>query len=101
MTKKMKPMPPGTILKEEFMEPLGVSAYRLAKEIHVSATAIGEILTGKRRITPDMALRLGIFFKMSAESWLNLQTRYDLECLEDDVEGRKHIKNIRPFKKAA
>ena len=69
---------PGDILREEFLEPLGLTAYRLSKDIGVSQTRIMEILNGRRGITADTALRLARYFGTSAELWLNLQAQYDL-----------------------
>jgi addiction module HigA family antidote len=85
---KITPIHPGEILMEEFLEPMGISQYRLAKDISVPPRRINEIVHGKRSITADTALRLGRFFGMSAQFWLNLQTRYDLEVTEDLLEGR-------------
>jgi len=85
---KLTPIHPGEILREEFLEPMGISQYRLAKNISVPPRRINEIVHGKRSITADTALRLGRFFGMSAQFWLNLQTRYDLEVTEDLLEGR-------------
>ena len=73
---------------EEFFEPMGISQYRLAKDISVPPRRINEIVHGKRSITTDTALRLGRFFSMSPQFWLNLQTRYDLEVTEDLLEDR-------------
>jgi len=86
--KKLLPIHPGEILKEEFLEVMGISQYRLAKDISVPPRRINEIVHGKRSITADTALRLGRFFGMSAQFWLNLQTRYDLEVTEDLLEDR-------------
>ncbi len=86
--KKLSPIHPGEILMEEFLEPIGISQYRLAKDINVPPRRINEIVHGKRSITADTALRLGRFFGMSPQFWLNLQTRYDLEVTEDLLEGR-------------
>ena len=86
--KKLTPIHPGEILREEFLEPMGISQYRLAKNISVPPRRINEIVHGKRSITADTALRLGRFFGMSAQFWLNLQTRYDLEVTEDLLEDR-------------
>ncbi|MFZ4777782.1 MAG: HigA family addiction module antitoxin [Terrimicrobiaceae bacterium] len=83
---------PGEILREEFLVPLGLSAYRVAKDIGVSPTAIGQILVGERAVTPDMALRLGCYFGMSAEFWLNAQSHHDLRKLERAVPARPKIK---------
>ena len=73
--KQLPPIHPGEILMEEFLEPMGISQYRLAKDISVSPRRINEIVHGKRAITADTALRLGRFFGMSPQFWLNLQTR--------------------------
>ncbi len=86
--KQLPPIHPGEVLMEEFLEPMGISQYRLAKDISVSPRRINEIVHGKRAITADTALRLGRFFGMSPQFWLNLQTRYDLEVTEDLLEDR-------------
>ena len=86
--KKLPPIHPGKILKEEFLDPMGISQYRLAKDISVPPRRINEIVHGKRSITADTALRLGRFFTMSPQFWLNLQTRYDLELTEDQLDNR-------------
>jgi addiction module HigA family antidote len=86
--KKLPPIHPGEILKDEFLEPMGISQYRLAKDISVPPRRINEIVHGKRAITADTALRLGRFFTMSPQFWLNLQTRYDLEVTEDQLDKR-------------
>lgn len=70
---------PGEILLAEFLEPMGVSQYRIAKDIGVPARRINEIVKGQRGITPDTALRLGLYFDMSPEFWINLQSHYDLD----------------------
>jgi addiction module HigA family antidote len=88
MNKQLPPIHPGEILMEEFLEPMGISQYRLAKDISVPPRRINEIVHGKRSITADTALRLGRFFGMSAQFWLNLQNRYDLEVTEDLLEDR-------------
>jgi len=75
----LKNIHPGEILKEEFLLPLNISAYRLSKETFIPQTRIGEILKGKRRITADTALRLSKYFGTSAKFWLGLQDDYDLE----------------------
>lgn len=69
---------PGEILLTEFMEPLGLTAYRLSKELHVPQPRIHSILRGKRAISADTAVRLGIYFNLPAQFWLNLQNEYDL-----------------------
>ena len=86
--KKLSPIHPGEILEEEFLKPMGISQYRLAKNISVPPRRINEIVHGKRSITADTALRLGKFFSISAQFWLNLQTRYDLEVTEDLLSDR-------------
>ena len=85
---KMPPIHPGKILLEEFLQPMGISQYRLAKDISVSPRRINEIVHQKRAISVDTALRLGIFFDMSPQFWMNLQSRYDLEKAEDVLQGR-------------
>ena len=95
MKKKLDFIPPGTILKEEFMEPLGITIYRLSKEIKVQQTAVSQIINGSRRITVDMALRLSRYFGNSAQFWLNLQNHYDLES---EMEKKEYlIKEIVPY----
>ena len=69
---------PGDILLTEFMEPLGLTSYRLAKDLHVPLPRINDVVRGKRSISADTALRLGIYFNMTAQFWMNLQTEYDL-----------------------
>ena len=85
---KLPPIHPGEILMEEFLDPMGISQYRLAKDISVPPRRINEIVHGKRSITADTALRFGRFFGMSAQFWLNLQIRYDLEMAEDLLKDR-------------
>ncbi len=86
--KKLSPIHPGEILEEEFLRPMGISQYRLSKDISVSPRRINEIVHKKRSITADTALRLGRFFGISPQFWLNLQSRYDLEVTEDLLAGR-------------
>ena len=74
---------PGEILLEEFLKPMGISAYRLAKEIGVSQVRVGQIISGKRAVTVDTGLRLSRYFGTSERFWLNLQTRYDIEMQKD------------------
>jgi addiction module HigA family antidote len=81
--KKLPPIHPGEVLIEEFLKPMGLSQYRLAKDISVPPRRINEIVHGKRSISADTALRLGRFFGISPQFWLNLQTRFDLEVTED------------------
>ncbi len=85
---KLPPIHPGEILLTEFLEPLELSQYRLAKAISVPPRRINEIVQGKRAISPDTALRLSCYFGMSERFWLNLQTRYDLELAKDRLADR-------------
>ena len=98
--KKLSPIHPGEILLEEFLEPMGISQYRLAKEIHVSPRRINEIIHGKRGISPDTALRLSRFFGTSERFWINLQARYDIEMAKRKI-GTHLQADIRPLKSAA
>ena len=86
--KKLPPIHPGEILIEEFLKPMGISQYRLAKDISVPPRRINEIVHGKRSITADTALRLGRFFEIAPQFWLNLQNRFDLEVAEDLLADR-------------
>jgi addiction module HigA family antidote len=86
--KKLPPIYPGEILIEEFLKPMGISQYRLAKDISVPPRRINEIVHGKRSITADTALRLGRFFEIAPQFWLNLQNRFDLEVAEDLLADR-------------
>lgn len=88
MDKAIEPIHPGEILSEEFLKPLNVSQYRLAKDINVPARRINEIVHGKRSITADTALRLSRYFGLSDRFWLNLQARYDLETEKEKLRGR-------------
>ena len=99
MKKKLDLIPPGTILQEEFLEPLGITAYKLSKEIKVQQTAISQIIRGSRRITVDMALRFSRYFGNSAQFWLNLQNHYDLES---EIEKKEYLfKDIVPYSHVA
>jgi len=86
--KKMNPIHPGEVLLEEFLDPMGISQYRLAKDISVPARRINEIVHGKRSITADTALRLGRYFGTSAQFWMNLQDHFDLEVQMDKIGDR-------------
>jgi len=86
--KLLPPIHPGEILMEEFLEPMGISQYRVAKDISVPPRRINEIVHGKRAITPDTALRLSRYFGLSERFWLNLQARYDLEKEKDRLSDR-------------
>jgi antitoxin HigA-1 len=82
------PVHPGEILQEEFLVPLGVSHYRLAKDVSVPPRSINEIVRGSRAVTADTALRLGRYFGTSEQFWLNLQTHYDLEIAKERLGNR-------------
>jgi len=86
--KLLPPIHPGEILMEEFLKPMGISQYRLAKDISVPARRINEIVHGKRSITPDTGLRLSRYFGLSERFWVNMQTRYDLETEKDKLQDR-------------
>jgi addiction module HigA family antidote len=96
MRRRLKNVHPGEVLAEEFLEPLEVSAYRLAKEIAVPATRISEILHGRRSISADTALRLGRYFGTTAKFWLGLQEDYDLE--EESRAKSKELAAIVPLR---
>jgi addiction module HigA family antidote len=85
---KLKPIHPGEVLAEDFMAPHGLTANRLALDLHVPANRISDVIRGKRAITADTALRLGRYFSTSPAMWMNLQARYDLEVSEDEL-GQK------------
>lgn len=87
----LSPIHPGEILSEDFMKPLGLSQYRLAKDIGVTPIRISQIINGQRAVTVDTAMRLAQYFGTSALVWLRLQMRYDLEVAEKDLGAR--IKN--------
>src|SRR6058998_3410373 len=87
-SKLLSNITPGEILLEDFLAPMGISQYRLAKRIGVPTRRINEIVQGKRAITADTALRLGRFFNMAPEFWLNLQSHYDLEQEQERLAGR-------------
>jgi addiction module HigA family antidote len=86
--KKAPPIHPGEVLLEEYLKPLGISQYRLAKDTSVPPRRINEIVHGKRAISADTALRLARYFGTSERFWLNLQTRYDLEVEKDRLADR-------------
>ena len=86
--KLLEPIHPGEILMEEFLRPMDISQYRVAKDINVPARRINEIVHGKRSISPDTALRLSKYFGLSERFWINLQARYDLEIEKDRLKNR-------------
>jgi addiction module HigA family antidote len=96
MAKKMKPVHPGEILREEFMKPLGLSMNRMALDLRVPVTRIADIVNERRGITADTALRFARYFKNAAMFWMNLQTRYDLEVAEDKI-AAKVRRDVHPL----
>ncbi len=101
MTKRdFPPIHPGEILLAEFLEPMQITQYRLAKDIGVTPRRINEIVHGRRAITADTALRLGRFFNMETQFWLNLQTHYDLEVALEILQDRLD-KEVHPLPLAA
>ena len=97
---KMPPIHPGEILLEEFLQPLSLSQYRLAKDISVPPRRINELVHGKRAITADTALRLARYFDTTDRFWINLQTRYDLE-VEKDRLGEKLEEEVQVLDRSA
>lgn len=100
MRKRLSPIPPGEILLEEFMRPLGISQNKLARDLDVPAARINDIVKARRGISADTALRLSTYFEITAEFWLNLQTRYDLKIAAATV-GAKVKRAVRPHRSAA
>lgn len=97
--RKISPIHPGEILNEEFLKPMGISQYRLSKDISVAPRRVNEIVQGKRSITADTALRLARYFGLSERFWLNLQSRYELEVEKDKLASRLE-KEVRVLKSA-
>ena len=95
-SRKLKPIHPGEILREDFLKPHKLSMNKLAMDLRVPVTRIAEIVHGRRGITPDTALRLGRYFNTSARFWLNAQAAYDLELAEDELQ-RTIERDVRPF----
>ncbi len=97
MNRKLSPVHPGEILLEEFLLPMDISQYRLAKDINVSPRRINEIVLGKRAVTADTALRLSEYFGLSEKFWLNLQMKYNLEITKDKLKKRlkKEVKRLQ------
>ena len=96
MHKNLDPILPGEILWKEFMEPLTISQNKLARDIDVPVTRVGDIVHGRRGISADSALRLAVYFGTTPEFWLNLQTRYDLKVSKRDLLPAIE-KNVRPL----
>ena len=95
---RIPPVHPGEVLLEDFLKPLKISQYRLAKEMKVYPRKINEIVHGKRSITADTALRLSRYFGTSAELWINLQALYDLEKTRDEIEAKVEAE-VAPLKR--
>lgn len=100
MGRKLKPVHPGEILREEFMRPRGLSMNKVAMDLRVPVTRIAEIYHERRGITTDTALRLARYFNTSAAFWVNLQSRYELEIAEDR-EAAKIAHDVRPLESSA
>ena len=92
------PIAPGEILKEEFLEPMGISAYRLAKTVNIPQSRISAIINGTRRITADTAMRFAKAFGTTPQFWLNLQMRYDLDMI---LQGGSNYEQIEPLRAEA
>jgi addiction module HigA family antidote len=96
----LPPVHPGEILMEDFLKPMGITRYRLAKSIGVPQRRVDEICAGKRSVTADTALRLARFFGADAQSWMNLQAEYDLETAEITL-AERIVQEVKPLKEAA
>ena len=94
-TKKLRPVHPGDILRHGFLEPLGISAYRLAKHLGVSTPTVSQLVARRRNVSAEMALRLARYFGTSAQVWQNLQAQYDLEVAITKI-GKAVTQKIRP-----
>src|SRR5207237_10103106 len=101
MAGKLKPISPGEILLEEFLKPLGISQSRLARDLNVSVGRVNDIVQGKRAITPDTALRLAVYFNMTPEFWMNLQSHYDLKLAKRNLLPKIERSVKRAEKKSA
>jgi len=95
-TRKLKPVHPGEVLRHDFLEPMGISVYRLSKETGVSAQHYGRIIKGTRGLSGDVALRLARFFGTSAQVWMGLQAQWELDTAEDEA-GREIEKRVKPW----
>ena len=96
---RLDPVTPGELLLEEFLKPMGISQYRLAKEVGVPPQRIGEIIAGRRRVTADTDLRLCRFFGLSNGWWLRAQAAYDTEVAEEAL--AEELKRIKPWRESA
>lgn len=100
MSKSLPPIPPGEILLEEFLRPLGISQNKLARDLDVPVARVNDIVRAKRGVSADTALRLAAYFETTAEFWLNLQTRYDLKVATATL-GDRVKRAVRPHRSAA
>ena len=100
MAKRLKPVHPGEILREEFMVPLHLSMNKMAMDLRVPVTRIADIVNEHRRITADTALRFARYFKNDAAFWMNLQTRYDLEVAQDEISAKVE-RDVQPLESVA
>jgi addiction module HigA family antidote len=96
MAKKLNPITPGDVLLEEFLKPMGITQNQLAKDINVPPNRVSQIVRGKREITADTALRLGKYFGIEPEFWLNLQVRYNMKIAQNEV-GIKIDKEVKRY----
>lgn len=96
MAKKLPPITPGDILLEEFLEPLGISQAKLARDINVPPNRINQIINGKREVTTDTALRLGKYFGIEPEFWLNLQMRFNMKMTREKT-GKQIDKEVKKY----
>src|SRR6267154_175444 len=100
MARKLTPITPGQILLREFIKPLGISPSKLARDLNVPVRRVNDIVQGKRAITPDTALRLAVYFNMTPEFWMNLQSHYDLKLAKQNLLP-KIERSVRPAEKKA
>ena len=100
MARKLTPITPGEVLLMEFIKPLGISQSRLARDLSVPVRRVNDIVQGKRAITPDTALRLAVYFNMTPEFWMNLQSHYDLKLAKQTLLP-KIERSVRPAEKKA
>ena len=96
-TRKHNPIHPGEVLRFDFLEPMGISVYRLARETGVSAQQLGRVIHGTRGVSGDLALRLARYFGTSAKVWIGLQAQYELDVAEDAA-GREIEKRVSPLR---
>ena len=96
MAKKLSPITPGEILLEEFLEPIGISQAKLARDLKVPPNRINQIINGKREITADTALRLGKYFGIEPEFWLNLQMRFNMKIVKEKA-GKQIEREVKQY----